>query len=144
MKKGKITLIGTIIILFVATFLFFNNSSTKEEIGETPPSISPEKQAEKENKIKEVEEIQTLLYQESGFFEQVSSKLKEKSYVFQMLLSVYSKDDIRVKYILANKEATESVQEEVKSIFYESVEKNNLDSNSFNLKVSDSDGGPDW
>ncbi|MGE7919122.1 hypothetical protein ACQKM9_09250 [Viridibacillus sp. NPDC093762] len=61
-----------------------------------------------------------------------------------MLLTVYSKDDIRVKYILTNKEATESVQEEVKSIFYESVEKNNLDSNSFNLKVSDSDDGPDW
>ncbi|MGE7919121.1 hypothetical protein ACQKM9_09245 [Viridibacillus sp. NPDC093762] len=53
MKKGKITLIGTIIILFVATFLFINNSSTKGEIGETPPSISPEKQAEKEKKIKE-------------------------------------------------------------------------------------------
>lgn len=50
MKKGKITLIGTIIILFVATFLCINNSSTKGEIGETPPSISPEKQAEKENK----------------------------------------------------------------------------------------------
>ncbi|MFF3099376.1 hypothetical protein [Viridibacillus arvi] len=144
MKIGKITLIGSIIILFVATFLFFNNSLTKGEIGETPPSISPEKQAEKEKKIKEVKEIQTLLYQESGFLEQVSSKLKEKSYVFKMLLSVYSKDDIRVKYILANKEATESVQEEVKSIFYESVEKNNLDSNSFNLKVSDSDDGPDW
>jgi hypothetical protein len=35
-------------------------------------------------------------------------------------------------------------QEEVKSIFFESVENNNLDSNSFNLKVSDSDDGPDW
>ena len=61
-----------------------------------------------------------------------------------MLLAIYSKDDIRVKYVLANKEATESIQDEVKSIFYASVESNNLDSNSFNLKVGDSNDGPDW
>ncbi len=61
-----------------------------------------------------------------------------------MLLVVNSKDDIRVKYILANKEATESVQDEVKSIFYGAVESNNLDPNSFYLKVSDNNDGPDW
>ena len=144
MKKGKITLIGTIVTLFVVTFLFINNSSTKGEISETSPSISSEIQAENEKKLKEVEEISTLLYQEDGFFEQVNSELKEKGYDFQMLLAIYSKDDIRVKYVLANKDATESVQEEVKSIFYESVEINNLDSNSFNLKVGDSNDGPDW
>lgn len=43
-----------------------------------------------------------------------------------------------------NKEATESVQEAVKSIFYEAVEINNLDSKSFNLKVADKNDGPDW
>jgi len=141
MKKGKITLIGTIGILFVVAFLFINNTSTK---GEVSPSISPEIQAENEKKLKEVEEISTLLYQEGGFFEQVNNKLKEKGYAFQMLLSVYSKDDIQVKYILEIQDATESVQEEVKSIFFESVENNNLDSNSFNLKVADSNDGPDW
>lgn len=61
-----------------------------------------------------------------------------------MLLAVYSKDDIRVKYILANKDATESEREEVKSIFYRAVESNNLDPNSFNLKVADQNDGPDW
>ncbi|WP_342598923.1 hypothetical protein MHB48_15970 [Psychrobacillus sp. FSL H8-0483] len=35
-------------------------------------------------------------------------------------------------------------QEEVKSIFYEKVKKNNLDSNAFNLKLIDIDDGPDW
>ncbi|MBS4176952.1 hypothetical protein [Lederbergia citrea] len=86
----------------------------------------------------------TLLYQENGFFEQVNNKLEEKNYFFQMLLAVYSNDDIRVKYIVVNKDATESVQEDVKSIFYVVVEKNNLDSNSFNLKVADNNDGPDW
>ncbi|MEK4231258.1 hypothetical protein [Solibacillus sp. FSL H8-0538] len=143
-KKGKITLIGTIGISFVVTFLFINNSSTKEETSEAPHSISPEIQAENEKKRKEVEEIQMLLYQENGFFEQVNKKLKEKGYVFHMLLAIYSKDDIRVKYILANKDVTESAQEEVKTIFYELVENTNLDSNSYNLKVGGSNEGPDW
>ena len=61
-----------------------------------------------------------------------------------MLVVVFSKDDIQVKYILEKKEATESVQEEVKSIFFEIVKENNLDSNAFNLKVGDSNDGPDW
>ena len=142
MNKGKIILIGTIVILFVVTFLFINNSSTKGEISEASPSINPEIQAENEKKLKEVEEF--LLYQEGGFFEQVNNELEERGYEFQMLLVIYSKDDIRVKYVLANKEATESIQDEVKSIFYASVESNNLDSNSFNLKVGDSNDGPDW
>ncbi|MBS4221818.1 hypothetical protein [Lederbergia citrea] len=144
LKKGEITLIGSIAILFVVTLLFINNPSIKGEISEVLTSISPEIQVENEKKLKEVEEIYTLLYQENGFFEQVNNKLEEKNYFFQMLLAVYSNDDIRVKYILVNKDATESVQEDVKSIFYEVVEKNNLDSNSFNLKVGDNNDGPDW
>ncbi|WP_374964104.1 hypothetical protein [Lysinibacillus sp. RS5] len=144
MKKGKITLIGTVVILFVVTFLFINNSSTKGEISEHPLSKSTEIKVDNEKKLKEAEEIQTQLYQEVGFFEYVSNKLTEKGYVFRMLLVVNSKDDIRVKYILANKEATESVQDEVKSIFYGAVESNNLDPNSFYLKVSDNNDGPDW
>ncbi|MGE7943921.1 hypothetical protein ACQKNB_17720 [Lysinibacillus xylanilyticus] len=55
-----------------------------------------------------------------------------------------SVDDVQVKYILNNKDATEFEQETVKSIFFEIVKKNNLDSNAFNIKVADSDDGPDW
>ena len=142
MKKGKITLLGFIVTLFVATFLFINNTSTKGETSDV--HLSSEIQLENEKKLKEVEEFSTLLYQEGGFFEQVSNKLKEKGYAFDMMLAIYSKDDIRVKYILEDKDATESVQKEVKSIFFESVENHNLNSNSFNLKVADSDDGPDW
>ena len=55
-----------------------------------------------------------------------------------------SVDDVHVKYVLNNKEATESEQEKVKSIFFETVKKNNLDSNAFKLKVGDINDGPDW
>lgn len=56
----------------------------------------------------------------------------------------HSVDDVQVKYILNNKDATKSEQESIKSIFFEIVKKNNLDSNTFKLKVGDSDDGPDW
>lgn len=49
-----------------------------------------------------------------------------------------------MKYVLVNKDANESAQEEVKSIFFESVENYNLDSNSFTLKIGDVNDGPDW
>lgn len=143
MKKGKITLLGIFATLFVVIFLFINNTATKGETSGV--HLSPEIQEENEKKFKEVEEFSTLLHQEGGLFEQVSTKLKEKGYVsFQIMIAMYSKDDIRVKYILENNDATESVQKEIKSIFFESVENQNLDSNSFNLKVGDSDDGPDW
>ena len=142
MKKGKITLFGIFATLFVVIFLFINNTATKGETSSV--HLSPEIQEENEKKFKEAEEFSTLLHQEGGLFEQVSTKLKEKGYAGQMLIAMYSKDDIRVKYILENNDVTESVQKEVKSIFFESVENHNLDSNSFNLKVADSDDGPDW
>lgn len=61
-----------------------------------------------------------------------------------MLSEVYSKDDIWVKFILENKEVTEPVLEKIQSIFYKSVKSNNLDSNSFTLKIVDSYDGSDW
>ncbi|WP_394192049.1 hypothetical protein [Paenisporosarcina quisquiliarum] len=143
MKKGKITLLGIFATLFVVIFLFINNTATKGETSGV--HLSPEIQEENEKKFNEVEEFSTLLHQKGGLFEEVSTKLKEKGYAsFQIMIETYSKDDIRVKYILENNDATESVQKEVKSIFFESVENHNLDSNSFNLKVSDTDDGPDW
>lgn len=143
LQKRKIILIGIITILFVSISVIINSSWSKGET-EVPSSKSPEIQVENEKNLKEVEEIQSLLYQENGFFEQVSNRLAEKGYEFQMMLAVYSKDDIKVKYILTNKEVTDSVQEEVKSIFFEIVEKNELDSNSFNFKVVDIGDGTDW
>ena len=106
------------------------------DISEDPPSIISEVEAG-ERIMVEIEAITTELYKEAGLFDQINNQLKEKGYEYQMLLVIYSMDDIRVQYVLANKEATESRQEEIKSIFFESVENNNLDANSFNLKVDD-------
>ncbi|PIC62653.1 hypothetical protein CSV79_15985 [Sporosarcina sp. P13] len=144
MTKGKIALIGTVVIILFVTFLFINNYLTKGTASEISPSMNPDMQTESEKNLKEVEEISTLLYQKDGFFEQVNTKLKGKGYAFQMMVVINSKDDIEVKYILENKDATESIKEEIKSTFYESVENNNLDTSSFNLKIGDRKDGPDW
>ena len=140
-KKNKIILIGTVVILFVVTFLFINNTSSKGNISEVPPSITLQEQAENERKVVEIE---NFIYGDSGIIKQVNDELVKKGYQFQTLVMANSLDDVQVKYILTNKEATESEQESVKSIFFEIVKKNNLDSNAFNLKVADSGDGPDW
>lgn len=89
-------------------------------------------------------EIENFIYGDSGIIKQVNDELVKKGYRFQTLVMANSVDDVQVKYILNNKNANESEQEVVKSIFFEIVKKNNLDSNAFNLKVADSDDGPDW
>lgn len=107
-----------------------------------PSSINSKLQAVSENKYKEALEFQKYLEKENGFFEQVSNSLELKGYSFRIMYSVFSKDDIKMKYILSD--VTEFEKEEIKSIFFELVEKNNLNSNVFELKVSDNDDGPDW
>ncbi|MGE7954787.1 hypothetical protein [Lysinibacillus xylanilyticus] len=141
LKKSKVTLIGTIVILVVITFLFINHTFSKGDISEVPPTISTQQQAENERKVAEIE---NFVYGDSGIIKQANDELVKKGYRFQTLVMVNSVDDVQVKYILTSKEATESEQESVKSIFFEIVKKNNLDSNAFNLKVADSDDEPDW
>lgn len=141
LKQSKVTLIGTIVILFIIISLFINNALSKGDISEVPPTISTQQQAENERKVAEIE---NFIYGDSGIIKQVNDELVKKGYQFQTLVMANSVDNVQVKYILTNKEATESEQELVKSIFFEIVKKNNLDSNAFNLKVADSDDGPDW
>ena len=135
-KKGNILFIGSVVGLIVVFYLYNNGTIMVRYIAEDPPSIISEVEAG-ERIMEEIEAITTELYKEAGLFDQINNQLKEKGYEYQMLLVIYSMDDIRVQYVLANKEATESRQEEIKSIFFESVENNNLDANSFNLKVDD-------
>lgn len=142
LKKGILTLIGfTVTLIVVAFFLFTNNALSKEGISKDQPSISPEVQAENEKKSLEIE---NFLYGNSGIIKQVNDELTVKGYVFQTLIMAPSVDEIQVKYLLENREATVSEQEIVKSIFFEIVEKNNLNPQAFNLKVADKDDGPDW
>lgn len=142
MQKVKIVSIGFLVILFVVASLYINHVSIQEKTIE--PSMSSKIAAEIEEKPKDIKEISTRLYQRDGFFEQVGKKLEELGYDFQALVTVQSKDDIQVKYVLENKNATKSVQKEVESIFYESIEIYNLDSDSFDLKISDYDDGADF
>ncbi|MCH7322116.1 hypothetical protein LZ480_09455 [Solibacillus sp. MA9] len=133
---------GTTVILFVVTFfLFINHVSSKEELSEERPTISPEIQAENEKRSMELE---NFLFGNNGIIKQVNDELLMKGYTFQTLIIANSIDDIQLKYVLENKEATESEQKVVKSIFFDLVEKNNLDSYAFELKVGDIDDGPDW
>lgn len=141
MKKSKVTLIGTIVILFITTFLFINNSLSKGDVSEVPLTISIQQQAENERKVAEIE---NFIYGDRGIIKQVNDELVKKGYQFQTLVIANSVDDVQVKYILTNKEATESKQESVKSIFFEIVKKNKLDANTFKFKVADRDDGPDW
>lgn len=143
MKKGKIVFLGTFVLLSFITFLFTNNSLSKGETSEVSET-SPKLLAENDKKQKEAEEIQSLLQEEDGLLEQVSNRLEEKGYEFSTMLAVFSSEDIQVKYIVSNKEVTESDQETIKSIFYELIEKNNFDAGSFSLKVADRNDGPDW
>ena len=76
-KKGKIILIGTIGILFVVTFLFINNTSTKGEVSKDAPSISPEIQAENEKRSMELE---NFLFGNNGIIKQVNDELLMKGY----------------------------------------------------------------
>ena len=57
MKKSKVTLIGTVVILFITTFLFINNSLSKGDVSEVPLTISIQQQAENERKVTEIEKI---------------------------------------------------------------------------------------
>ena len=126
MKNGRIAIVGIVITLFIVTFLFINNnSSSKGKVSDVKSVVSSE-------------EMENFLYGDKSIMVQVQNELSEKGYVFRTLISAYSKEDIQMEIILSNIEATEAEQKKVKSIFYEFVEKNNLDPNTFTLKVSDS------
>lgn len=139
LKKDKVPIIGAILI--VISLLLINNASSIIGVSEVPPMISPQVQAENEKKL---EEIEQFLFGDNGIVKEVNDELVKKGYRFQTLVMANSVDDVQVKYILNNKDATESEQEAVKSIFFKIVKKNNLDANAFHLKVADSEDRPDW
>ncbi|WP_350462542.1 hypothetical protein [Solibacillus sp.] len=122
---------GTVVILIVGTFFFINNSLFKEKFSEIPSIVSSE-------------EMENFLYRDPGIINQMQNELSGRGYEYRILIAAYSKENIQMKIILLNKEATELEQNRVKSIFHELVEKSNLNLKSFTLKVNDSYDGPDW
>ena len=127
--------------LTLATVFFINISVAEGEIADIPYSDNPEIQKENQKMLEEMEEY---LFNNNGIMEQVSDVLLENGYKTRTALAFYSKEDIQLKFILVDKEATEADQEKVKSIFFELVDKNNLDPNAFTIKVGDENDGPDW
>ena len=87
-------------ILFVVTFLFINNTSSKRNISVIPPSINPQVQAENERKTAAIE---NFIYGDSGIIKQVYDELVKNGYQFQTLIMANSVDEVQVKYILTNK-----------------------------------------
>lgn len=123
------------------TILFFSNLPAQGKTAELPATVSPEIQP-KNNEI--LEEMQHFLFEENGIMDQVNRELLKEGYKTRTALLYYSKDDIQLKFLLVDKEATKSEQEKVESIFFELIEKNNLDPNAFTIEVGNESEGPDW
>ncbi|MCM3389583.1 hypothetical protein [Ureibacillus chungkukjangi] len=131
----------TSVFVALVSALFLNISMAEGKIADVPYSDSPEIQEENR---KMLEEMEDYLFNDNGIMEQVSDVLLKNGYKTRTALAFYSKENIQLKFILVDKEATEAEQEKVKSIFFELVDKNNLDPNAFTIKVGDENDGPDW
>ncbi|SOC42527.1 hypothetical protein [Ureibacillus acetophenoni] len=121
---------GIVLILFLLTFLIINNSLSNVTRIQLPVNSV-------EDYKKEFEEIENLLYGDPGVMNKVNSELLENGYAFQATIAGVSLNDIQVKIVLYNNEATEEEQEKVKTIFYEIIKEYNLDPNAFSLVISD-------
>ncbi len=108
---------------------------------ELPSSVSPEVQPDNHAIL---EEMENFLFKENGIMDQVNRELRKEGYKTRTALVYYSKEDVQLKFLLVDKEATESHQEKVKSIFFELIEKNQLDPDAFTIEVGSGNDGPDW
>lgn len=115
--------------------------ATQAKASEFPSADSPEVQP-KNNEI--LEEMQNFLFEENGIMDQVNHELLKEGYKTRTALVYYSKEDIQLKFLLVDKEATATDQEKVKSIFFELIQKNNLDPNAFTIDVGNESDGPGW
>ena len=130
-KVRNIKLIGASLLLLVIASLYVY-------------AKAPNAENKSDNYLsQEVNDFQEFLVNEGGFYKQVEEKLKEMGYEYQMMGVIYSKEEIWIKFILENKDATEQEKFEVAATFYEIAVKNNLDPKIFKVKVSNNDN-PDW
>lgn len=142
MSRKNIVWIGIVIMTLTVAVLPFKNDSIKQTVVELCLPEGVELQITSEDEMLKIEEPASFLTKKDGFLELVNANLEKKGYTVQMLVSIYSIHDIRVKILLENKSATDFVHREINSIFYESVKDSHLDSKSFTLDISD-DAVPD-
>lgn len=134
-KKRKLGLmLGAFLFLITITvFLFTSTPKTILEI------CSPFfQQGTMETQI-----LQLTLMENGGLYEQVGKRLKEKGYEHHIFGGIDAKDKILVKFVLSNKEANDLRQQEITAIFNDYVIKNNLDTEAFEIKVSN-DTSTNW
>ncbi|SES11719.1 hypothetical protein SAMN05518872_104288 [Psychrobacillus sp. OK032] len=91
----------------------------------------------------EMQSMQLTLMEKGGVYDQVGQRLKEKGYEHYMLGGITSNDKILVKFILTNQEANDKIQEEITDIFQDYIVKNNLNTQTFKVKVSN-DTSTNW
>ena len=140
MKKLGFIRVSLLIVVIASLSFFINASVTGNKVNAFLPQLSQE---ELEIASKEANEFQDFLMKKHGFYEQVGEQLKQAGYEYNLLGMIYSKDEIRLKVILKNKEANEQEQIKVKTIFNVMIEKNNLDTKIFKVKIGNDDN-PDW
>ena len=130
LQKWQISLVGiALLIIFVAALSRDDKNSLA--------------QLYEELNAAEYEDFQKSLLIKDGFFDQVGEELKKQGYENNMLGMFHSKEEVWVKYVLVDKEATKQEQKEVETIFFEMAIEYNLDPSIFKVKVSNEDS-PEW
>lgn len=134
-KKRKIGFVlGALILLVSLTFLLFTK---------TPKVVLELCSPLFQNGSIELQTLQLTLMEKGGMYDQVGQRLKDKGYEHHILGGITSNDKILVKFVLTNKEASEKRQEEIIGIFNDYLIKNNLNTQSFKVKVSN-DTNTNW
>lgn len=133
-KRKKGFVVGALILFASLSFVLFTNAP-KAVLEICSPLF--------QNGSLEMQMMQLTLMEKGGLYDQVGQRLKEKGYEHSILGGITEKDKILVKFVLKNQEATEQRQEEIMDIFHDYIEKNNLNTQTFNVKVSN-DTNTNW
>lgn len=133
-KRKNRFILGTLILLASLSFLLFTN---------TPKAVLELCSPIFQNGSIEMQSMQLSLMEKGGVYDQVGQRLKEKGYEHYILGGITSKDKILVKFILTNQDASDKRQEEIMDIFNDYIVKNNLNTQTFNVKVSN-DTSTNW
>jgi len=133
-KRKNLFVLGALILLASLSFLLFTK---------TPKAVLELCSPQFQNGSIEMQSMQLSLMEKGGVYEQVGQRLKEKGYEHYILGGITSKDKILVKFILTKQEASDNRQEEITDIFHDYIVKNNLNIQTFKVKVSN-DTSTNW
>ncbi|GGA27976.1 hypothetical protein [Psychrobacillus lasiicapitis] len=133
-KRKKGFVVGTLILFASLSFLFFTN---------VPKAVLEICSPLFQNGSLEMQMMQLTLMEKGGLYDQVGERLKEKGFEHDILGGITEKDKILVKFVLKNQEASDKRQEEIMDIFHDYIEKNNLNTQTFDVKVSN-DTSTNW